>query len=241
MDDLTYGARTRGMLPLKDALLLSDWKDELYFNAYENCEQEWTADQGYVRYFQLRGQQKRLYGQFAAKSIKPGSRYKWMPAIIDTGARGIYLCNKTLKSLGIDPCHASASALTVKIGEVAFPDVRVTEEQGQTTDGSNLSGDVNILGIDFLGEGLVVKVHEVIKLRIGDPTLLSKVMVTDGKVSFMVAPEMPKVFALKKAIVEYMRYDLAPPLAIKSPDGTVLGDEDDLSPGMKYTFVLPPK
>jgi hypothetical protein len=64
--------------------------------------------------------------------------------------------------------------------------------------------------------------------------------VTDGKASFPVKPDGMKVAHLKKGIVEIMKYAFAyPTLIIKNADGAVLGDEDDLLPGTKYTYALP--
>jgi hypothetical protein len=71
---------------------------------------------------------------------------------------------------------------------------------------------------------------------------LSEVWVTDGKVSFPTNySEGMKVAHLKKAIKEYRLLSGLDPtlLTIKSPEGAVLGDEDDLLPGTKYTYALP--
>lgn len=229
------GAWSRGMLHLKDELLLTDWKSEA-FDAYSGCDEQWSVDQGYLRFFQLKGAQKRLYGQFAMKAPK-AKTYRWQPAILDTGASGVYLCQRTLASLAIDPLKVLP--ITVMIGKHTVSDVRITEDQGKTTDGSDLSGDVNILGMQFLGEGLVETMEKLVHQRIGHPSSTIEVVVRGQGLTFAVTPKHPFAWSLKQAIQPTWRPVEAAKIIIKSPDGKML-NEEPLQAGVDYVFDLPP-
>jgi hypothetical protein len=111
---------------------------------------------------------------------------------------------------------------------------------GKSTAGSDLSGDVNILGMQFLGEGLVQTMEKLVHERIGHPSSTPEVIVTGQGSTFGVIPKHPVVWSLKDAIKEYGMWHIpAFKIKIKSPDGEVLGDEDVLQAGVKYQFELP--
>ena len=236
----------RGILTqVKDELLLCDWK-EPDFEPYSGCNEPWNPADGYVRRFQIKGRQNRLYGQFAMK-FRTGP-FLWQPAIIDTGARGIYLCRRTLTTLGVD--MKKHAPLIISIGDRQFPSVLVTEEQDKSVDGTSLDGDVNILGMDFLGDGILPKVLDVVQERIGHPRPTSAVWVQQRDRSgqpvgsaFKVSPAVNDVDALKKAILptatplEQSRINIyAPGETTPADPDLALSETDAKKP---FFFVLP--
>lgn len=245
------GAWCRGILThAKDELLLTDWKDQA-FQPYDGCELRWEPADGFVKNFQLRGEQRRIFGQFAMRFGKQqydGADYKWCPALIDTGAKGIYLCQRTLSDLGVKDVAGSIACPhgpTVRIGNMDFPHVQTTEAQGDSAAGAKLDGDLNILGMDFLGEEVLAAIRNIVERRIGHPTPV-EVIVTDGAptnpITFGIAPSKPVVWALKQAIKQELeRNGLGPvnafAMTIKTPDGTKMGAEDQLHAGKTYVFV----
>jgi hypothetical protein len=158
----------------------------------------------------------------------------FIPMLVDTGAPQTYLHHFALgKFLGK---AALVDSYSIKVGVTP---IQATAHDTQT----GVVAHMNILGMDFLNEGIPTLIpfmsEAFVNLSARDQPI-SEVWVTDGKASFPVKPEGMKVAHLKKAIKEYRMYALPPfALTIKNPEGVVLGDEDDLLPGTKYTYALP--
>jgi hypothetical protein len=149
----------------------------------------------------------------------------WVPFLINTGSPSTFFTKRTIEALEIDVADHVAV-------------------EGQGILWHKAVGhfdDINLLGTDVLHHG-VLTIHYpagTADFSIVRDTL-REVLATDGNVTFRVKPEQMKVMYLKKAIVDTMRFHLASPLlTIKNAEGEVLGDKDDLHPGMEYTYVLP--
>jgi hypothetical protein len=150
----------------------------------------------------------------------------WVPFLIHTASPSTFFTDRTIKALKLDV----ADHVAVEGKGILW----------RTAVGH--FDDINLLGTDVLHHG-VLNIHYpagTAAFSIVRDTL-REVLATDGKgTTFPVKPEQMKVMYLKKAIKEYGMYALAPfALTIMNPEGVVLGDKDDLHPGMEYTYVLP--
>ena len=237
------GVWCRGILThAPDELLLVDWKQP-EFNAYEGCNVPWQPSDGYVKNFCFKGPQLRIFGHFAMRYRD--NPFMWQPALIDTGAKGIYLCQRTLHSLGVKHLAGSTESPigpTIRIGGAEFSHVQTTEDQGDTATGVKLDGHLNILGLDFLGEAILDATLAVVQKRIGHPVPFTELIVTDGAVAFPVTPSKPTVMHLKQAIKAELGTDFTGSPAriiIKHPNGTKMGDEDRIDASVKYVFAVP--
>ena len=79
---------------------------------------------------------------------------------------------------------------------------------------------------------------EAIKVRQG--LAPACVLASDGKSIFGVTPERPVVWALKKAISDYRRYQIDPTsIIVKDPTGKAMGDEEPLHAPAVYRYDVP--
>ena len=202
-----------GIMKLDDELLLTDWKSPS-FEPYAGCDDMWEANDGYMRMFGKRGDQNRIFGQFAMKYREKGS-YRWVPAIVDTGARGMYLCRKSLKELGV-PLGTNTLApngYTIMVGKLQCAGVTMIEEQGVTASGHGLDGDINIIGMEILGSECVEAIRKVLEAKIGHPipAVIPTCWVqlvdspesatnTSTATAFKVSPTANDIDGLKKAV-----------------------------------------
>lgn len=199
------GAWARGLLSMKDELLLTDWNEQ-GFQAYQDCEMPWNPSEGFIRRFSMKGPQDRLYGQFAMKIHNRTPTYVWQPAIVDTGARATYLCKRTLATLGIDRARLDKGYdkdFNVMIGTKTMKAV-ITEDQATAVDGSLLDGDLNILGMSLLGAGVLQAIRQCLENEIGHPhttvTWVQLVLDNTAGPAFMVTPTIHNIDGLKKAV-----------------------------------------
>jgi hypothetical protein len=156
------------------------------------------------------------------------------PLLVDTGAPQTYLHHIALrKFFGKD--FKPQDSYDIKVGVLG-----IKGQYHDTTSG--VLSCLNVLGMDFLQAAapslLPFLTESFAKLDGNLP--MTEVLATDGKVTFPIQPAQMKVMYLKKAIKEVCMCALPyPALTIKNPEGVVLGDKDDLQPGMEYTYVLP--
>jgi hypothetical protein len=156
------------------------------------------------------------------------------PFLVCTGAPQTYLHDIALrKFLGED--FKPQDAYDIKVGVLGF------KGQYHNTTTGVLAG-LNVLGMDILQNAAPTLVPFLTEsfAKLNDNLPMTEVLATDGKVTFPITPKQMKVMYLKKAIKEVGMCALPyPTLTIKNPEGVVLGDKDDLQPGMEYTYVLP--
>jgi hypothetical protein len=152
------------------------------------------------------------------------------PFLVCTGSPHSYLHDIALrKFLGED--FKPQDSYDIKVGDLSSKG----QYHNMTT---GVLACLNVLGMDILQNAAPTLVPFLTESF----AKLTRVLATDGKVTFPIKlkPEHMKVMYLKKAIKEVGMYALPPfALTIKNPEGVVLGDEDDLQPGMEYTYVLP--
>jgi hypothetical protein len=155
-------------------------------------------------------------------------------SLVCTGAPQTYLHDIALrKFLGED--FKPQDSYDIKVGVLGF------KAQYHNTTTGVLAG-LNVLGMDILQNAAPTLVPFLTEsfAKLNDNLPMTEVLATDGKVTFPITPKQMKVMYLKKAIKEVGMCALPyPTLTIKNPEGVVLGDKDDLQPGMEYTYVLP--
>jgi hypothetical protein len=157
------------------------------------------------------------------------------PFLVCTGSPHSYLHDIALrKFLGED--FKPQDSYDIKVGDLSSKGQYHNMKTG-------VLACLNVLGMDVLqnAASLVPFLTERFA-KLNDDLPMAEVLATDGKVTLPIKlkPEHVKVMDLKKAIKEVGMCALPfPTLTIKNPEGAVLGDKDDLQPGMEYTYVLP--
>jgi hypothetical protein len=154
------------------------------------------------------------------------------PLLVDTGSPQTFLHRVALrKFFGKD--FKAQDSYDIKVG--------VLSVKGQYHDSTTgVLARLNVLGMDFLQDAAPLLPFLTESFAKFNGNLPMTVLATDGKVTFPIKPAQMKVMYLKKAIKEVGMCALPyPALTIKNPEGVVLGDKDDLQPGMEYTYVLP--
>jgi hypothetical protein len=178
-----------------------------------------------------------------------GKQCKRVPFLIDTGC-GTTMIHQITFSKFLKEDQAVPREVRIGRHPITFVHSRFTTERicrhgpvsgaAEIIEVPHLLGYLNILGMDFLNAA-VPELHRYLHTNLSryQPPLDTVVVTGDGA-TFGVRPEKPVAWALKKAIGEYMRYDLpAPRIRIKDPTERILADRDPLHADVEYSFELP--